>query len=86
MVEEGRGTSGGDISLVRVESQTWWLSRWSAPGFSILGLLSLLGVSRAVKQEKRMSEHVARNVAIERGQYPGEAKKLRRESAVGLRM
>jgi hypothetical protein len=33
-----------------------------------------------------MSEHVARNVAVEHGQYPGEAKKLRKGSAVGFRM
>jgi hypothetical protein len=31
-----------------------------------------------------MSERVARDAAIGSGQYPGEATKLRRESAVGF--
>jgi hypothetical protein len=46
----------------------------------------LLEDSWAVREGKRMSEHVTRNVAIEIGQYLGEATKLRRESAGGFRM
>jgi hypothetical protein len=37
------------------------------------GLLSLLSGFGVVRREKRMSEHVTRNVAVEFGQYLGEA-------------
>jgi hypothetical protein len=50
-------------SLKRDRFDTQWIDE-----FFLLG-------SRAVEKEKRLSEHVARDVAIGSGQYPGEAKK-----------